>query len=98
MLAMLCPGLGAQQPAPAGGPQDHVAALKQSLGQGQAMLRQYEWIETTVINFKGEEKSRKQNRCYYGRGRQGPEDATRAGAGSRGAGGRAAAAAGGRGG
>jgi hypothetical protein len=53
-------------PPPAGGPQDHVAALKQSLGQGQAMLRQYEWIETTVISFKGEEKSRKQNRCYYG--------------------------------
>ncbi len=67
LLAMLST-LSAQQPAaqPAGGPQDHVAALKQSLGQGQALLRQYEWIETTVINFKGEEKSRKQNRCYYG--------------------------------
>ncbi len=67
LLAML-PTLSAQQPAaqPAGGPQDHVAALKQSLGQGQALLRQYEWIETTVINFKGEEKSRKQNRCFYG--------------------------------
>jgi hypothetical protein len=36
------------------------------LAQGQAALRQYEWVETTVIKFKGEEKSRKQNRCYYG--------------------------------
>ncbi len=28
--------------------------------------RSTEWVETTVINLKGEEKSRKQNRCYYG--------------------------------
>ena len=34
--------------------------------QGLAKLRQYEWVETTVISMKGEEKSRKQNRCYYG--------------------------------
>ena len=46
--------------------QDRVAALKQSLQDGQARLRQYEWIETTVISLKGEEKARKQNRCYYG--------------------------------
>lgn len=30
------------------------------------MLRQYEWVETTVVSVKGEEKSRKQERCYYG--------------------------------
>jgi hypothetical protein len=61
--------LQARQPqATAGGgdKQDHVAALKQSLQQGQTLIRQYEWIETTVIKMKGEEKSRKQNRCYYG--------------------------------
>jgi len=29
-------------------------------------LKQYEWIETTVVSLKGDEKSRKQNRCYYG--------------------------------
>ena len=62
-------GLQAQQPpAQAGGTgaQDQVAALKQSMQQGLAKLRQYEWVETTVISMKGEEKSRKQNRCYYG--------------------------------
>jgi len=61
--------LQAQQPpaqAAGGGAQDHVAALKQSLQQGMAKIRQYEWVETTIISLKGEEKSRKQNRCYYG--------------------------------
>ena len=60
----------AQQAAPAQPPaataQDRIAALKQSLGSSMAALRKYEWIETTVVSMKGEEKSRKQNRCYYG--------------------------------
>ena len=56
--------LWARQGAP--GPDQHVAALKQSLQESQQRLRQYEWIETTVISLKGEEKSRKQQRCYYG--------------------------------
>jgi hypothetical protein len=47
-------------------PQEQVAALKQSLAKSQATLKTYEWIETTTISLKGEEKSRKQNRCYYG--------------------------------
>ena len=55
----------AQQP-PAGGAQDRVAALKQTMQQGMALARNYEWIETTIISLKGEEKARKQNRCYYG--------------------------------
>ena len=56
-----------QQPAQrAGGAQDHVAAFKQTMQQGMAKIRQYEWIETTIISLKGEEKARKQNRCYYG--------------------------------
>src|SRR5271169_4007623 len=45
---------------------ERVAALKASLAASQAMLKQYEWIETTVISLKGDEKSRKQQRCYYG--------------------------------
>ena len=45
---------------------DQVAALKQSLQQGLAQARRYEWIETTVISLKGEEKGRTQKRCYYG--------------------------------
>jgi hypothetical protein len=56
--------LGAQPPA-AGQP-DPVAALKQSIGEGTKKLAQYEWVETTIIKLKGEEKGRKLNRCYYG--------------------------------
>ena len=40
--------------------------LKATLAASQAVLRQYEWIETTVVSLKGDEKSRKQERCYYG--------------------------------
>ena len=43
-----------------------VATLKQNLADGQKKLRQYEWVETTVISLKGEEKARKQQRAYYG--------------------------------
>ena len=45
--------------------EQRVAALKKSLAESQAALRTYEWIETTTISLKGEEKSRKQMRCYY---------------------------------
>jgi hypothetical protein len=57
-----------QPPAPAAGAsqQDAVAALKKSIEQGQKLIRNYEWVETTIISLKGEEKARKQNRCYYG--------------------------------
>ena len=64
-MAMLLTGAGmslAQKPAS----QERIAALKQSIQESQAKIRQYEWIETTVISLKGEEKARKQNRCYYG--------------------------------
>ena len=47
-------------------PDQMVAALKQNLAESQKRLRQYEWIETTAISLKGEEKSRKQQRVYYG--------------------------------
>ena len=47
-------------------PQERVAALKQSMQESQAKLRQYEWTETTIISLKGEEKARTQKRCYYG--------------------------------
>ncbi len=52
----------AQQSTPA----ERAAVLKATLAASQAALRQYEWIETTVVSLKGEEKSRKQERCYYG--------------------------------
>ena len=46
--------------------QQRVAALKQNVARDQQSIRQYQWIETTVISLKGEEKSRKQKQCYYG--------------------------------
>lgn len=45
---------------------ERVAALKASLALSQAVLKQYEWVETTVVSLKGDEKSRQLNRCYYG--------------------------------
>jgi hypothetical protein len=56
-------GLSAQGAA---SPDQMVASLKQSLAESQKKLRQYQWIETTVISLKGEEKSRKQEQVYYG--------------------------------
>jgi hypothetical protein len=56
--------LSAQTPTQT--PAERVAALKASLAASQTAIRKYEWIETTVLSLKGEEKSRKQLRCYYG--------------------------------
>lgn len=60
--------LAAQAPAaePAPAKPDHVTAIKQSLGASMAALRHYEWVETTSVSMKGEEKSRTQAQCYYG--------------------------------
>ena len=46
--------------------EDKVAAVKQSLQAGSAALRKYEWVETTTLSHKGEQKSTKQSQCYYG--------------------------------
>jgi hypothetical protein len=70
LLAAIATGLtvwsaaGTAQAPPT--PDQLVAALKQNLAESQKRLRQYEWIETTAISLKGEEKSRKQQRVYYG--------------------------------
>jgi len=64
-VAIVAPPVAAQQTPPSP-QQDRVAAVKTSLKSSMATLRQYEWIETTVVSLKGEEKSSKENRCYYG--------------------------------
>jgi hypothetical protein len=46
--------------------EERIAAIKASLAQSAQNVKQYEWIETTVVNFKGEDKSNTQKRCYYG--------------------------------
>jgi hypothetical protein len=66
MLMFLVTAVVAQQAAAPAGSADHVAAIKQSLQQSAAALRQYRWVETTVVSIKGEEKSRAQKSCYYG--------------------------------
>lgn len=72
LAAMAVTPLAAQQapaaapaPAPATGA-DHVAAVKQSLQQSAAAIRQYEWVESTAVSVKGDVKSQKQAKCYYG--------------------------------
>jgi hypothetical protein len=57
---------GAVPEAQAPTPDQRVAALKQHLQDDRKALGAYEWIETTIISVKGEEKARKQQRCYYG--------------------------------
>lgn len=46
--------------------EQRIAALKKSMAQSQAQLRKYEWVETTIVSHKGEVKSQKEQRCYYG--------------------------------
>lgn len=46
--------------------QEHLLALKANLAASKAILKQYQWIETTIVSVNGEEKSRKMSRCYYG--------------------------------
>jgi hypothetical protein len=58
-------GIAAAQ-APQPSLQDRVAGLKATFAASQGALRQYEWIETTVVSVNGEQKSSKQQRCYYG--------------------------------
>ncbi len=57
ILLTIAPGLNAQQ--------DKIATLKQALAANQQLLRQYKWVETTVVSMKGEEKSRIQKQCFY---------------------------------
>ena len=54
----------AQQPTPA--PPERVVAIKEAFEESQARLRNYQWIETTSVTLKGEVKSQKKNRCFYG--------------------------------
>lgn len=56
LAGLLSPARGASQ-SPAS-PDQLVAVLKQNLAESQKRLRQYEWIETTTVSLKGEEKLR----------------------------------------
>lgn len=42
-----------------------VAAIKQWIAESKADLKNYQWMETTVVSYKGEVKSTKISNCYY---------------------------------
>ena len=63
-LGLLLLGGAAIAQQPSG--EDRVAALKASLASSATTLRQFEWIETTTVSLKGEQKAQTQERCYYG--------------------------------
>jgi hypothetical protein len=42
-----------------------VAMVKKNLADSKVKIKQYSWIETTTTFYKGEQKSVKQNQCYY---------------------------------
>ncbi|MBS0197190.1 MAG: hypothetical protein JSR77_10570 [Planctomycetes bacterium] len=67
VAAPVCVAQNSEQPAAKEQSVDQrVAEIKASLGRSQATLKNYEWMETTTILLKGEEKSKTVNRCYYG--------------------------------
>ncbi len=49
-----------------GGIQAHLAALKNAMVASQQDLRTYQWIETDTVFVNGEQKSWKEESCYYG--------------------------------
>jgi hypothetical protein len=52
--------------ARAQGVQQHLAALKNSMIASQQDLRTYQWVETTTVSVNGQQKSWKEEACYYG--------------------------------
>lgn len=66
LLAVAIAACGWVVLAQASDAQQRAAALKESIEKSRALMKQYEWIETTTVSFKGEEKSRTQKQCYYG--------------------------------
>src|SRR3972149_9511120 len=57
------PAASAQSPEAV---QQRVAAVKQSLQTSAQALHQFEWIETTTVTIKGEQKAQLMKKCYYG--------------------------------
>ena len=62
LLAALAVEAFGQEPSVA----ERIMMLKDTLTASKAALRQYEWLQTTVTTVEGKEKSRKQERCFYG--------------------------------
>ena len=66
MLAAIVPAI-AQAGGGAGAElQEEVAAVKQSVGENQQKLHQYQWKETTQLALKGDPKPPSVSACQYG--------------------------------
>lgn len=63
VMALFLPAVALAQNPEVG---ERVADLRQSLQESSEALTYYEWIETTAVSLKGEEKARLQKRCYHG--------------------------------
>src|SRR5271170_4422954 len=46
--------------------QEKIAAVKQAAAENKQKLRQYQWIETTQLTLKGDDKPSSQKLCQYG--------------------------------
>ena len=44
---------------------ENVAMIKKNLADSKEKIKKYEWIETTTVFYKGEQKSVIQKQCYY---------------------------------
>lgn len=69
VTAIFLSGISSSQDQPAGGKQalqQRVAELKQSLAANQAKLKKYQWLQTTVVTVKGEQKKEQHAQCRYG--------------------------------
>ncbi len=45
--------------------QETVAMIKGNLASSKEHMKNLEWVETVTTYYKGEQKSKKQNMCYY---------------------------------
>jgi len=68
VIAIMCLAISSFAQAGGGSPelQQKVEALKQAAAANKQRLMQYQWVETTVLTYKGEDKPPKQDLCRYG--------------------------------
>src|SRR6185295_9366569 len=59
-ILILTSGTFAQQDV-----QELISMVKKNLAESKEHIKHYEWLETTTTFLKGEQKSVKQNQCYY---------------------------------
>src|SRR5580692_7875666 len=50
--------------------QQKLAGVEQAMAENKQRLQQYQWIETTQLNLKGDPKPQSQTLCQYGPGGQ----------------------------